>query len=258
MIDALRKIVRRMRRPRYGFFGDYKTWQEALSDSKGYDSPEILEKVKDSLLKVKNGEAAYERDSVTFDKIQYSWPVLAGLLWISSRYDNRLKVIDFGGSLGSSYFQNVGFLKHLKQLDWNVVEQKKFVECGRDLFQDGSLHFNETIEEAAKGSLTHVFFASSSIQYIEDPYSLIEKIMGLEFPYIIIDMARLLPDSDRITVQKVRPGIYDASYPAWFLNEKKLLETIGQKYELKAEFDSLGHTKGFIFELRKASARQTA
>ena len=73
------------RKPRYGFLGNYKTWQEAQADSKGYDDKKILEKVKNSLLKVKNGEVVYERDSVIFDKIQYSWPVLSSLLWIASQ-----------------------------------------------------------------------------------------------------------------------------------------------------------------------------
>jgi hypothetical protein len=48
--------------------------------SHGYDNDTILKKCKDALLKVKNGEAVYERYSVLFDKVQHSFPVLAGLL----------------------------------------------------------------------------------------------------------------------------------------------------------------------------------
>lgn len=32
------------------------------------------------MLKIASREAAYERDSVLFDKVQYSFPVLGGLL----------------------------------------------------------------------------------------------------------------------------------------------------------------------------------
>ena len=84
----------------YGFSGNYSTWEEAKASSEGYDSGSILDKVKEALLKVKNGQAVYERDSVLFDEIEYSWPLLAALLWISSRHDNRLNLVDFGGSLG--------------------------------------------------------------------------------------------------------------------------------------------------------------
>src|SRR3954462_15124415 len=115
----------------YGWSGHYKNWQEALSLTKGYDASAILEKVKSAVLKVKNGEAVYERDSVLFDKIEYSWPLLSALLWIALKKINELSVVDFGGSLGSSYFQNKMYLRTLKKLRWNVVEQKNFVEAGQ-------------------------------------------------------------------------------------------------------------------------------
>ena len=121
---------------RCGYFGNYSCWYKACQDSTGYDSNVILNKVRDALLKVKNGDAVYERDSVLFDEVQYSWPLMAGLLWIASCGNNCLNLIDFGGSLGSSYFQNRKFLGHLCEFYWNVVEQEKFVKCGRELFED--------------------------------------------------------------------------------------------------------------------------
>jgi len=99
---------------KYGFWGNYPDWEAAKKASAGYDSEIILKKVTDALLKVKDGEASGERDSVLFDKVQYSWPLLAGLLWIASRNNNRLTLLDFGGSLGTSYFQNKLFFKPFK------------------------------------------------------------------------------------------------------------------------------------------------
>ncbi len=60
----------------YGWFGNYAIWDEAKKQCTGYDTTSILEKVKQAILKVKNGEAAYERDSVIFDTIEYSEPLL--------------------------------------------------------------------------------------------------------------------------------------------------------------------------------------
>ena len=65
--------------------GDYPSWKEAWKLSQGYDSRVILEKVKKAALKVKTGQALYERDAVIFNKIQYSWPLLAALMWISAQ-----------------------------------------------------------------------------------------------------------------------------------------------------------------------------
>ncbi|HUQ30369.1 MAG TPA: methyltransferase, TIGR04325 family [Candidatus Paceibacterota bacterium] len=242
----------------YGFFGTYPDWKSALADSSGYDSPHILEKVKQALLTVKRGEAAYERDSVVFDTIQYSWPVLASLLWIAAQRTSRLRVLDFGGSLGSSYFQNRAFLKPLTELAWNVVEQETFVDAGNATFTDDHLSFFSTIDACVQTHPIDVFFASSSIQYIENPYALLEEVAARDFPFVLFDRTAVLPNTDRLTVQKVRPGIYDASYPAWFLNEQKVLSILNKKYTLITDFESLRSTirlsdtialeKGYLFK----------
>lgn len=118
MVDIIRKIIF----IKYGWHGNYSTWEAAQKDSTGYDAPEILQKVRSSLLKVKKGEAVYERDSVIFEEIQYSWPLLAGLMYAAAKSGGVLKVLDFGGSLGSSYFQNKKFLDGLKDVVWCIVE----------------------------------------------------------------------------------------------------------------------------------------
>lgn len=242
----------------HGFFGNYNSWAEAKADSRGYDYGEILEKVKKATLMVRDGRVAYERDSVTFDKKQYSWPVLASLLWIASKHDGHLNILDFGGSLGSSYFQNIDFLKHLKKLRWNVVEQKNFAEAGRRDIENEQLYFYQSIEECLGVTKPQVMLASSVIQYLEKPYEFLEKLMTYDFEYLIFDRTAFFADKDRLTVQRVRPGIYDASYPAWFLNEKKFREIVGRKYALVTELDSLrsqievgdetANEKGFLFK----------
>ena len=69
----------------FGLSGDYISWKEAKRNTTGYNSEIILEKTKSAVLKVKNGDAAYERDSVLLSEIQYAWPLLAGLMWVAAR-----------------------------------------------------------------------------------------------------------------------------------------------------------------------------
>src|SRR4051794_32795642 len=78
--------------------GDYPSWSAARAASSGYDDGGVLERVKTAALAVKEGRAVYERDSVLFDEVQYSWPLLAGLMWIAARSRGRLEVLDFGGA----------------------------------------------------------------------------------------------------------------------------------------------------------------
>lgn len=244
---------------RSGYFGNYSSWEEAQKDSEGYDADLILEKVKSAMLKVRDGKAAFERDSVLFDKIEYSWPLLTALLWIASRHGNNLKIIDFGGSLGSSYYQNVAFLKHLEALSWNVVEQGSFVACGNALFANEHLHFYYSIEACLSQNHCDALLLASVLPYLEKPYKLLEEVVAKGFHYVIIDRTPVLQDSgDRLTVQRVPEQIYHASYPAWFLSEAKLVDFfVSSNYELMTEFDSLVHKirlgatlakeKGFVF-----------
>jgi len=239
---------------RCGYFGSYRSWEDAQRHATGYDAQSILEKVRDSLLRVKRGEAAYERDSVNFDEVHYCWPLLAGLLWIASSCGNRLDLLDFGGSLGSSFFQNRKFLSHLEELRWSIVEQENFVRCGQDYFADGNLKFYYTVDDCIREQRPDAVLLSSVLPYLESPYDLLSDILSRGFTYVMIDRTPLLDRSDdRLTVQQVPSEIYKASYPAWILGRKKLLDMFSRDYELIVEFDALA---GDVF-LGDAVARDT-
>ncbi|EPG75750.1 methyltransferase, TIGR04325 family [Leptospira fainei serovar Hurstbridge str. BUT 6] len=243
------------------FYGDFRSWTDALAECEGYDSPNILDQVKKSLLKVKSGEAVYERDSVLFDRVEYSFPLLTGLLYAAVSESGRLSVLDFGGSLGSSYFQNRTFLDTLSSFRWSIVEQKHFVEEGIENFQDVSLNFYYTASECVLKERPNVLLLSSALPYLSAPYEILENLMSFGISYIIVDRTPFFLDEkpDRILVESVPPEIYDARYPIWFFNERKFLEFMDAKYMLKEEFlamDPLGikgentKYKAFIFVKR--------
>lgn len=241
------------------FTGDYTSWDEAARVCSGYDAGPILEKTRQALLKVKRGEAVYERDSVLFDQVQHSFPLLAGLLRAAVADAGRLCVLDFGGSLGSSYFQCRDFLRVASSLEWLVVEQAAHVACGRRDFASEQLHFHESAAEAARLHRPNVLLISSVLPYLPDPYGTLQELLRLSIPHFILDRTGFLPSGrDRLTVQKVPAWIYEASYPAWFFDEKRLTGTVQSAgYDLVAEFpafDTLSPVdepalyKGFIFE----------
>ena len=234
--------------------GNYSAWKEALDKSTGYDSDTILEECKTSLLKVKTGEKAYERDGVVFDEIQYSWGLLAGLQHAALENGGKLCVLDFGGSLGSTYFQNKAFFSSLTEIKWCIVEQSHFVNCGIEFFSDDRLKFYHTIEECLAENRPNVLLLSSVIQYLEEPYIWLKKFQELKIPTIIIDRTGFLKsENDRITIQKVPQTIYKASYPCWFFNDDKLIDFFNKNNYIKAgQWDSpfetnIGELKGFIF-----------
>jgi putative methyltransferase (TIGR04325 family) len=220
--------------------GGYPDWQSACAAAEGYDTQAIFEKVRDASRMVRDGKAVYERDSVLFNKIEYSWPLLASLLWIAARHEGALRLIDFGGSLGSSYRQNRHFLAGLKKVRWNVVEQGHFVRSGKEEFQTEELRFYETIAACLADGEADGILLSSVLQYLNEPYAFMEEVCLYEFEYIILDRTPFSAAEERITVQHVPESIYKASYPCRFLDKKRLEAIIWQQYDIIEWFDTLG------------------
>jgi len=242
--------LRKLRNNKYGWKGNYSTWQEAQNDAIGYDDKKILKIVTNSLLKVKNGEAIYERDSVIFDEIQYSWSLLAGLMFCSAKMGGVLKVCDFGGSLGSSYYQNKKFLDSFDDVSWSIVEQKHFVDVGKEKFEDNRLKFFYSVDECKKEENPNVLLLSSVLQYIENPYELLDDILKNDFEFILIDRTPFSKMDEKITLQIVPPSIYEASYPCRFFDKTKFKEYfLNNNYMVIEEFNALdGDSEEYEFQ----------
>lgn len=241
----------------FGWFGDYKSWHDAEKDASGYDSEIILRKVESATKKVILGEAAFERDSVTFAEHDYNWPFLAHLFYIAARNNGHLRVLDFGGSLGSSYYQNRNFLSELPQMEWSVIEQEHFVKSGQKHFSNDHLKFYHTVDSCiAERARIDVLLFSSVLQYIKKPYQLLDGILNHGFEFVLIDrMPFNTQKKNRICVQKVPKAIYPASYPCHLLNDEEFIAYFQQKgYRVVADYDALDgksesyHFKGILFE----------
>ena len=238
----------------YGWSGNYQSWDEALKKSNGYDSPSILEIIRASALKVRDGEFQYERDSAVFNSIQYSFPLLAGLMWIAARNNGCINILDFGGSLGSSYFQNRRFLDSLANVNWCIVEQPALVKCGIDDFQNRNLHFFYSVQDCINTYNINVCVLSSVLQYLEKPYEKLDEIISTGVRFIIIDRTPFIKGKNKITIQIVHPAIYKAKYPCWFFNESEFRDYMGINFNCLLEFDALDRAniksefKGYLFE----------
>jgi putative methyltransferase (TIGR04325 family) len=223
--------------PKYGWFGNYLSWAAVLKEADGYDSGVILERTKNSLLKVKAGKAVYERDSVVFDKREYPFALISFLQHSALKKREALHIIDFGGSLGSTYYQIKDFLTPNVCLSWNVIEQEHYVATGKVHFEDKLLKFYDTIDQCIEDKRIDFVLLSSSVQYLEEPHVFLKKLAAYRFDFILFDRTAFHAEAnDRLTLQVVPPVIYPASYPAWFFNQEKLLDHFTEGYDVVADF----------------------
>lgn len=243
--------------------GNYPNWGAATAAAKGYDAANILEIQRNSMRKVRDGQAVYERDSVLFDEIEYFFPTLASLLLVASRNDNRLNILDFGGALGSTYYQNRKMLSHLAQLHWHVIEQPHFVATGQAEFENAQLKFFPTIAQSWQAQPPDMVMLSSVLQYLDDPMGLLREIAGCLPPYILIDRTPVLDEgAERIVVQTVPPSIYPATYACRLFAPGAFAAALSDHYDLIYDFDvhvgttidveaSHARYRGYFFQRRK-------
>jgi len=107
---------------------------------------------------------------------------------------------------------------------------------------------------------------SSVMQYIENPFDMLRKIIASGIPHIVIDRTPCFDqDQDLLTVQRVPPEIYEASYPCWIFSRTGLLRALQPRYRLVAAFsDPAGPLQGpglkfdlggFMFDLENSLVR---
>jgi putative methyltransferase (TIGR04325 family) len=246
VIQAYHALRIRIHPNEFSLSGDYGSWADAQRASTGYDSAVILEKTKAALLKVKTGEAVHERDSVLFDEVQYSWPLLAGLMWAAAQSGGVLNVLDFGGSLGSTYFQNRAFLNGLRTVRWNIVEQPRHLEVGKEFFEDDRFKFFSSIKDYVAASQPNVVILSGVLQYLEWPYEVLDELMGLNSDCIIIDRTPFWDGAkDRLCVQSVPPEIFKASLPIRIFSRRKFIDFLEKRANWHLGFDSLEKIDGY-------------
>lgn len=225
--------------------GPYASWSDAAAVSGGYDNEAILKKTRSALLQVRDGVAAYERDSVLFDEVQYSWPLLAGLLWVAAKHQGHLRVLDYGGALGSSYFQNRVFLKGLCETIWSVVEQPKHVAVGNVDFCNDALRFFDSASAVIADNQPNVIILSGVLQYLQDPYMVLNQLLSLGCDHIIIDRTPFWDGySDELCVQHVPESIYPASYPSWIFSTTRFRGHFPPDWHFKAHFQNQDRIPG--------------
>ena len=211
-------------------------WAAAVARSSGYDHARILERVVSATREVVAGHAAYERDSVLFHEPDLRFEILAPLLRAALRHGGRLEVIDFGGSLGSTFRQCRPFIP-LAHVDWHVVEQAAFAAAGTAEFTTPELSFHSSIDDFPATALPRTLLASSVLQYLEDPLGHVRRWATLGIDTLIIDRTPMWGDAeDALCIQHVPRHIYPASYPCWVLSRERLLATLGKGWQLLAEF----------------------
>ena len=250
-------MLRRTARRGVYFSGNFQTWQEAQSKAEGYDQGAILDRVLNATREVCQGRAVFERDGALFDQKTPPYALLAAVMRVLAT-QKPIHILDFGGALGSSFFQCRDWIRGIGSVAWSVVEQANFVEAGRAHIHEDGLHFFKSMKEciASNGAADLILF-SGVLQYVPDPWSILSEAVTYGPRMLVIDRTPFHPaNSERIRIQHVPTSLGRASYPVRILSESSLLSLLEKEYMNIGSFPALdgmisgAHFKGFIFDRR--------
>jgi len=228
-------------RPRYIDDG-VGTWDAALTKSTGYGKPEILDKVITSTQSVISGFAEYERDSKVFYEPESNWQFLCALLLASRLERNRnVNILDFGGSLGSTYFQHSRYLTYLENFNWDIVEQPSYVESGLKYISSDKLFFHNDLKSYLSKKEPSLAYFGSSLQYIENYEEVLTDIDSSSAKVLLFDRTPFIKLSKNlVAIQQVPKNIYKASYPINLFSLDLFKKRLMTNWQILNVFDSIG------------------
>lgn len=216
--------------PSVRYMGDYDNWNNAYNECDGYEDENIINTVTSAIQKVLNGDAVWERDGFLFHEEKYIYHICAVILKCALQKQNEgVRILDIGGSLGSTYFQNRKYLTDVKKLEYVVAEQEHFADYGYKNLQDTVLKFIKSTDNWVDFGKFDIVLMSASLQYISDYKQIIAKIMEIRPHYIILDRI-MVSDRMRICRETVPENIYKGSYPIRIFSENEISHFFGTDY----------------------------
>ena len=205
------------------FWGDYLSWEDAIVQAEevsgikaGYSTDAIYETtVKWYKERVRLSE---ERD-LLFEGPD-NFECLSSLLYVMQEV-GKLNLLDFGGSLGNTYYKYKGLLDKDK-INWNIVEQEEYVRFGKENIKE--LSFWGDVDECLENQKINCVLFSGSIQYVKSPFAVMKHIFDSDVEYAIFDRIPLCINTEsKIVNQNVPSRIYCATYPLWLINLEQLI-----------------------------------
>jgi putative methyltransferase (TIGR04325 family) len=229
IVAPARSLLRRW--PELRFEGNFITWKDAQRQCEGYSTKEIVDKVSEATDFVIKNPNYIERDGVIIERGEPPFHLLWCLEKTASEF-GELKVLDFGGALGSHYRSIRQYFPEGAKVTWSIIEQGSFVKLAPK-YETRELKFFENVESLIQNQRTpNIIILSSVLQYIPNTLQVIERLSEIGAKYLFIDRTPMLQGKETaIVVQKIPASIYKATYAANLIGSETYRRTLHQKWK---------------------------
>jgi putative methyltransferase (TIGR04325 family) len=141
-------------------------------------------------------------------------PLLSGIVYAES---GSVKILDFGGGLGLTFYQVTKGMPKVENLEFHIAEVEKVCEAGGDYFKDEpNIFFHIGLPRSiSRFDIVHI---GSSLQYVDNWQAMIGGLCGYQPRYILFTD---LPAGDIPTYASAQ-YYYGSKMPCWFFNVKEI------------------------------------
>ena len=199
--------------------GVYSSWEEAPGDDDAFEDKVWLGKL---TKRAQNALAEFHSSSTVSPAARirdYILPVAAGML--RSSIEGDLRVLDFGGGMGASFFPLISSLPDSEGVEFHIIEGKAICIKSKGILGDfKNLHFHEQMPEIF--GPVHIIHAGSSIQYVEDWKGLLETFIDYRPKLLVFEDLMAGDVQTFVTLQ----NYYGKKIRSWFLNINELIEAV--------------------------------
>jgi putative methyltransferase (TIGR04325 family) len=204
------------------------SWDFALNNSLNYNQDKLVNNIFLATQNVLNKKYSYESDGVNFNNLKIDHNFLESLKKCI-KTDNTI-LLDFGGSLGTTFFKYHNLISINKSIEWFIVEQEKIFEKSKILNFPKNLKFFKNIDEIQVKP--DIILLGSVLQYIEHYKKLLKNLISLKPNYIFIERTIFsINNLESIYIQENYFNFKKTSYPVRAISLKLLKE-----FMLKANY----------------------
>ncbi len=205
--------------------GIYRSFAEAPAVGDGFEGKTWGER--SSLRALGLRQAAQEQRTIP-SIVAYPASLLPFLAALIYQQQGHLRILDFGGALGYTYFPVICALPDSLGVDYHIVDTPLIVRIGEAMFADDDrITFHESLPDLLKEvDIVHI---GSSLQYIEDWRGTLAALTAYHpLTFLFTD----LPAGDIPTYVTLQ-NYYESRIPCWFFNIGEVLDVMaGLGYRL--------------------------
>jgi putative methyltransferase (TIGR04325 family) len=174
-----------------------------------------------------------EDGTISSHTLIHEHPLPPVVALLASSVDTPVRVLDFGGGIGNSFFPLVKSLPTFDLVEFHVIETVAICRLSREVYKKfHNLHFHDELpREIKKFDIVH---AGNSLHYIEDWRMMLEKYARYEPRLIMLSGLNAGDIETYVTYQ----NYYGSKIPVWFWNIREIIEAL-RNLDYKLIYQSL-------------------